>query len=173
MRISASMIILVCAVALSGCAQKSLRDLRPAGTGPDEFRILPNKPLTAPTDYAALPAPTPGGANLVDPTPQADLVAALGGNAAAVVPSGNGIPSGDAALVTAASRYGVEADVRASLAQQDAEFRRKARRSGRIKLFPVDRYEQAYRKETLEPFSANQAFRDRGFGTPTSPPAIP
>ena len=48
------------------------------GDGPDEFAILPSKPLQAPENYAELPAPTPGGTNLTDPTPEADMVVALG-----------------------------------------------------------------------------------------------
>ena len=70
------------AVALSGCANVGLRDLRSNGDGPDEFMILPNKPLQQPDDFAALPAPTPGGANRVDQEPLVDATAALGGNAA-------------------------------------------------------------------------------------------
>jgi hypothetical protein len=84
----------------------------------------------------------------------------------------NGIPAGDSALVTAASRHGVEPGVRESLAAADAKFRKRQRRTGRIKLFPVDRYEQAYRKQALEPFAVTEEFRRSGFGTPTSPPEV-
>lgn len=170
MRISPVHILLIGCVALTACGQKGLRDLRPSGTGPDEFRILPNKPLTAPQDYAVLPAPTPGGSNLVDPTPVTDAVVALGGRSEAL-DAGRGAPSSEAALITAASRYGVEPGVRATLAEQDAEFRRRQSRSTRFKLFPVDRYEQAYRRDALDPFQQNALFRNAGVATPTSPPA--
>ena len=169
MRISPFIIVLIGAIAVSGCGQKGLRNLSPTGPGPDEFMVLPNKPLTPPTSYSALPAPTPGGQNLVDPTPKADLVAALGGRASAMDPNA-GIPGADGALVTAASRYGVEPGVRNSLAQEDAKYRKRAARSGRIKLLPVDRYEQAYRKEAIDPFTENEKFRRSGYGTPSAPP---
>jgi len=170
MRISPFIFVLVSAIAVTGCGQKGLRDLRPNGPGPDEFMILPNKPLTPPADYASLPAPTPGGGNLVDPTPKQDLIVALGGRSSALNPDG-GIPGSDGALVTAASRYGVEPGVRASLAEEDAKFRKRASRSGRIKLLPVDRYKQAYQKQTLDPFQENEKFRRSGYGTPTAPPS--
>jgi DUF3035 family protein len=171
MRISPVHFLLIGCVALTACGQKGLRDLRPSGTGPDEFRILPSKPLTAPQDYAVLPAPTPGGKNLVDPTPEADAVAALGGRPEALDPS-QGAPSSESALITAASRYGVEPGVRTTLAQQDAKFRKRQSRSTRFRLFPVDRYEQAYRKDALDPFQQNSRFRNAGVATPTAPPAV-
>jgi hypothetical protein len=170
MRIPLAMIGLIGAVAVSGCVQKELRDIRSTGTGPDEFLILPPKPLTAPTDYAALPVPTPGGGNLTDTNPQAEAVAALGGKPSALVP-GTSIPASDSGLVTASSRYGVAADVRQTLASEDAAFLKRKRRGGKIKIAPVDRYEQIYSKQTLDPFAANAAFRRAGVATPSAPPA--
>jgi hypothetical protein len=169
MRIPLAMIGLIGAVAMSGCVQKELRDIRATGTGPDEFLILPPKPLTAPTDYAALPVPTPGGGNLTDTNPQAEAVAALGGKPSALVPSAS-IPASDAGLVTASSPYGVAADVRQTLASEDAAFLKRKRRGGKIKIAPVDRYEQIYSKQTLDPFAANAAFRRAGVATPSAPP---
>lgn len=169
MRVPLSLVILGAAVAVSGCSNQGLRDLRAPGTGPDEFMILPAKPLTAPQDYAVLPAPTPGGSNLTDQNPTADAVAALGGNPAALNPN-TGIPSSDAALVTAASRKGVSPNTRVALAEEDAKFRKRQARSTRFRLFPVDRYKQAYRKQSLDPFKQTELFRSRNAGTPTSPP---
>lgn len=169
MRISSGIVVLVCALAVSGCVQKNLRVLTNPGSGPDEFLVLPNKPLTPPTDFASLPAPTPGGNNLTDPTPQADLVASLGGKPSALQP-GTGIPAGDGALVTAASRFGVDPNVRETLAKEDAKQLKKARRSGKIKLVPVDRYELTYRKQALNPTSAADQFRRAGIATPSAPP---
>ena len=76
----------------------------------------------------------------------------------------------DGALVTAASRYGVEPDVRATLAAQDAAFRKRENRTARIKLFPVDRYSEAYKREALDPFAVSEAYRANGIATPSSPP---
>lgn len=169
MRIPVSVIILAGAVAVAGCSSKGLRSLRAPGTGPDEFKIMPVKPLTQPTDYKVLPAPTPGGSNLTDQHPEQDAVAALGGRPEAL--TAQGIAASDGALVTAASRNGVDPDIRETLAEQDAKFRHRQGRMTRIKLFPVDRYSQAYRKQAEDPFTMTELFRRRGYGTPTSPPA--
>ena len=164
MRRPLGMIILMTAVAVAGCSKTGLRDIRAAGPGPDEFMILPVKPLTAPTSYSELPTPTPGGANLVDPTPTADAVAALGGR------STSGIPAADGALVTAASRNGVDPTVRETLAEADAKFRKRQSRMTRFKLFPVDRYAQAYRRQAIDPYQQTEIYRNAGAGTPSSPP---
>lgn len=170
MRIPLGLIIVIVSVGLAGCARKPLHDLRNNSEGPDEFMVLPVKPLTAPTDYDVLPAPTPGGSNLVDQNPGADAIAALGGRASAATASG-GVPSSDGALVASASRYGVPSNTRATLAAEDAEFRRRQGRMTSIKLFPVDRYSQIYRREIMNAYDANTAFRRAGVETPTAPPA--
>lgn len=169
MKLPLAIIGLIGVVAASGCAQKQLRDIRATSTGPDEFLILPPKPLTPPADYAGLPTPTPGGSNLTDANPQSDAIAALGGKPSALVP-GQSIPASEAGLVTASSRYGVEANVRQTLAAEDAAFLKRKRRGGRIKIVPVDRYEQIYSRQTLEPFAVNEAFRRAGVATPSAPP---
>ena len=50
----------------------------PGSTGPDEFAIVPNRPLTIPATNA-LPPPQPGGTNPADPRPIAEAMAAMGG----------------------------------------------------------------------------------------------
>src|SRR5690606_24700895 len=89
-----------------------------SGRGPDEFAILPTKALEAPPDYRSLPAPTPGGSNRTDPTPEADAIAALGGRASA---KGT---AGEAALLAYAGRMGTDPSIRATLAADDLEWRR-------------------------------------------------
>ena len=76
-------------------------------------------------------------------------------------------------LVAQASRFGVPGDIRAALAERDAAFRKRQSRGTRIRLFPVDRYRQAYRREALDPFEEAERFRRSGFQTPTSPPERP
>lgn len=169
MRCRIGAVMLMGAVALAGCSSKGLRDLQPSGPGPDEFMIMPVKPLTAPKDYDVLPAPTPGGSNLVDTNPNAEAVAALGGRPSALDPNA-GIPASDGALVNASSRYGVESNIRTSLAEADAQFRKRQSRMTRLRLFRVDRYDQAYRKEALDPFDTTGIYRESNFGTPASPP---
>lgn len=161
-------IMLVAAVSVAGCSNKGLRLIQAPGPGPDEFLILPVKPLTAPTDYSNLPKPNPGGENLVDLNPTADAVVALGGRAEATEPGG--VPAADSALVTAASRHGVEPGVRETLSEADAKFRKRQSRMTRIRLAPVDRYEQAYRRQSLDPFPETERYRRAGAGTPSSPP---
>ncbi len=165
----AILVLTLAAVAVAGCSKRSLRDLQPPGAGPDEFSVLPVKPLTQPKDYAFLPAPTPGGGNLTDPTPKADAVVALGGSEAALNPNA-AIPSSDAALVTASSRYGVPANTRQVVEQDDADFRKRRGRWTGLRLFPVDRYEQVYQRQSIDPNAQTDAARARGIETPSSPP---
>lgn len=146
-----------------------LRQLNTPERGPDEFRVLPSKPLEAPESYTFLPVPTPGAGNRTDQNPSADAVAALGGNPAALVP-GNGIPSGDNAIVTYSSRYGVTANIRQVLAESDAEFRKRKGRFTNIRIVPVDRYNQAYEEFALDPFSEASRWRRAGIRTPSAPP---
>ena len=73
--------------------------------GPEEFAIVPTRPLELPPDLAQLPAPTPGGANITDPNPAGDAVAALGGNPGQLAQTGVG--AGDGALIAHAARAGV------------------------------------------------------------------
>ncbi|MFM2355908.1 MAG: hypothetical protein RLZZ528_1644, partial [Pseudomonadota bacterium] len=97
----------LCVLTLAACNRDrppELMNLRSQTQGPDEFSILPTKPLQMPEDIAALPEPTPGGANITDPTPEADAVAALGGNPEALTRTGIG--RSDGALVSHAARFG-------------------------------------------------------------------
>ena len=162
------------AVALAGCSQsgdgpRPLHDLRSNSGSPEEFAIVPNKPLVIPESMQALPTPTPGGANRTDPTPKADAVAALGGNPAALVP-GEGVAASDAALVQQATRYGTDPAIRQKLATEDAALRQ---RKGRFNwsLVPRDNYGNAYRRETLDPYAWLRRYRAAGARTPSAPPA--
>lgn len=168
MRLSLVAVIISGALVLGGCANKGLRQMESTSLGPDEFLILPNKPLTAPKDYEVLPPPTPGGVNLVDQNPNADAIVALGGRAPAAAT--NGVPASDGTLVAQASRYGVPSNTRASLAEDDAKFRKRQSRLSSFKLFPVDRYAQAYRKQNLDPYAETRRYRGAGYPTPSSPP---
>lgn len=153
---------------LSACAggDRGLRDLRSNGGGPDEFAVLPVAPLVMPTDVTTLPAPTPGGANLTDPTPNADAVAVLGGNPNALIP--NGAPARDGALITAAGRNGVDPAIRATLAAEDAAFRNRQTRFGLFR--GRNRYFGAYARQALDVYAELQRFRNAGVPTPSAPP---
>ncbi|MES0862277.1 DUF3035 domain-containing protein [Ruegeria sp. SCPT10] len=169
MRLSRAPYVLIFSAAVAACSNPGLRELTPPGDGPDEFSVLPVKPLTEPKDYAFLPAPTPGGSNLTDPNPKADAVLALGGNPAATNPNG-AIPASDSALVTASSRYGVPANTRQIVQAEDDEFRQRRGRWTGLRLFPVDRYQQVYERQALDPFAQTEAARRAGLETPSSPP---
>lgn len=165
--------ILVAVLALSACSRPQgdlqLRDRRNFGAGPDEFSVLPAKPLEMPTDMASLPAPTPGGTNLTDQNPLADGVAALGGRPAALTPQG--ITASDTALVRHVARNGVASDIRMTLAAEDDAFQRDRSRFTKIRLFrDVDRYHEVYSNEMTDPYAELQRFRRMGVATPSAPP---
>lgn len=155
---------------LAGCSSgdrepELLNISQPRALGPDEFAILPTKPLEMPENLASLPAPTPGGRNLADPTPEADAAAALGGNAAVLTRR-----AGDGALVAHASRYGVDPQIRARLAEADLQFRRD--NQGRLleRLFNVNVYYDAYETMSLDQYRELQRLRRAGIRTSGAPP---
>ena len=154
------------ALLLAGCSsseEPNLMNLTPPGNRPDEFAILPPKPLQMPETLAALPTPTPGGSNLTDPTPQADAVVALGGKP--------GAGGSDPALVAWTTRMGVDPTIRGSLAAEDTDFRR--RNPGKLlpRLFGQTTYYDAYRKSELDQQAELDYWRQRGVRTPSAPPA--
>lgn len=155
---------LCAALAVSACGKKDpqLLNIKSQQDGPDEFSVLPNKPLTLPDDYAALPEPTKGGANRTDVTPLADATRALGGNPDA--------GARDGGLVSYASRYGVTPGIRTALASEDLEYRRQ--NDGRVleRLFNVNVYFKAYRKQSLDQYAELERLRRLGVRTPSAPP---
>lgn len=163
-------IALAAVLALAACAGNKTPHLMNlhSGSTPDEFAILPNKPLQMPKDMSALPPPTPGGKNLADPTPIADAVAVLGGKPSAM--HSQTIPAADRALVAAATRFGVAPDIRQVLAAADLKFRRN--HNGRLldRLFGHTVYFQAYRPMELDQYKALAYWRARGLATPSAPP---
>jgi len=115
-----------------------------------------------PDNYTTLPTPTKGGTNLVDPTPLADATIALGGNPAGGIRDGG--------LVNHASRYGVSPGIRTALAKEDLEFRRK--NDGRLleRVFNVNVYFKAYRKQSLDQYAELERLRRLGVRTSSAPP---
>lgn len=164
-------VLAVVAVALSACGNRNKEPNLanfPRTKTPDEFTVLPNKPLEAPESYAALPTPTPGGGNRVDPTPTSDAIAALGGQPQIVARDGS-IDS-DGGLVNFASRYGRQADIRQVLAAEDLEYRRD--NDGRLleRWFNVNIYFKAYRDQSLDQHAELLRLRRLGIWTPAAPP---
>lgn len=155
-------------VTLAACGGKGdpqLMNLR-SGQGPDEFAIVPPKPLEMPESLSELPEPTPGGFNRTDQNPEADAAVALGGKPSAA----GGIPSGDAALYAHAARFGVDGGIRSTLASEDLQWRRD--KNGRVleRLFNVNVYYKAYRKQRLDQQAELARWRALGVRTSSAPP---
>lgn len=145
----------------------TLHDMRTNQRSPEEFSILPAKPLSEPESYTALPAPTPGGVNRTDQTPNADAVAVLGGNPARLTTGSGG---SDATLLSYAGRYGTDPNIRADLAAKDLELRKRGSRFT-WSIVPRDDYRRAYRRYILNPYTELARFRKMGVPTPSAPPA--
>ncbi len=145
-----------------------LLNIRSNTDGPDEFAILPGKPLQSPENFSDLPEPTPGGSNITDPTPRQDAVAALGGRPELIQRSGQ--PGPDGSLLSHAARFGIATDIRQQIAAEDLEFRRTHR--GRIleRLFNVNRYSRAYEDQALDRRAELLRMRRLGIRTPAAPP---
>jgi hypothetical protein len=157
--------VLAAAMALAACAPSGdvrLRSDRRAGTGPDEFAIVPPRPLEMPSDLSALPDPTPGGANRTDRDPLGDAIVALGGRP--------GAGGGDSALVAAGTRFGVSPTVREDLRAEDTEFRQRNRPRLLERWFGTDVYNRAYARQSIEQFPELDRLRGAGVRTPSAPP---
>lgn len=169
-----TVLMLLAAVIVAGCGgtrddEVSLRKIRHQGNGPDEFSIMPGKPLEMPADVAALPEPVPGGANRTDQDPVADGIAALGGNDGArrtTAPS-----AAHAGLIDRAGRFGRDPGIRQALAGEDREIRRQHGRVNLLRFLPTDDYTQAYKGQWLDAYAEEQRLRRRGVRTPAAPPA--
>lgn len=159
--------IAFCAVfLLAGCGGSDTPRLMNLRTkGPDEFAILPARELEMPTDLNALPAPTPGGSNRTDRAPLADAIVALGGR-----PDAGAAPAADAALFAHSTRFGTDANIRATLAAEDLDHRR--RNDGRLleRIFNSNVYLRAYEKQSLDQNAERAKWRARGLPTPSAPP---
>jgi len=157
-------------LALGACSQKEpqLMNLGSGDGGPDEFLIVPTKPLESPDDFSALPTPTPGGGTRTDPSPVADAVEALGGSRAQATHSS--MRSSEQGVVSFASRYGVAQGIRTDLAAADLEWRRK--HNGRLleRMFNVSVYFRAYEKMSLDQYLELARLRGLGIWTPAVPP---
>ena len=154
---------------LSACASSTpqLMNLRSTTGGPDEFAILPPKSLEMPVNLAALPPPTPGGANLTDRDPSGDAIAALGGTASK---PGAGTPAADAGLVGFVYRFGTPVNIRSQLAAEDLAWRQDNQGLLLQRLFNMNVYYLAYAPLALDPYAELSFWRNRGVATPAAPP---
>tara|TARA_B100001057_G_scaffold349996_1_gene351485 strand:+ start:82 stop:588 length:507 start_codon:yes stop_codon:yes gene_type:complete len=150
---------------LSACSSDDarLRDLYDVGTGPEEFAVLPSKPLKIPNNLKNLPVPDTAAGNLADPTPKRDLIVMLGGS----IDNSISIPEKDKNLLKYVSRAGVDTNIREELAEEDRNFLRRMGVLTSVKLFRVDRYNQIYRKMTLSAPKELERWRSLGVRTPS------
>jgi hypothetical protein len=155
------------ALALAGCGEGGLLGgLRTTGavSQPDEFMVLPTRPLEMPPNLAALPAPVPGATNRVAYRPRADAMAALSGRPAA---EGAAAPG----LVARVGR--TDPAIRTTLAAEDAEFRRANRPRLLDRWFRRDRGRIVYESVTLDADAEWRRLRAAGLRVPAAPPIAP
>jgi hypothetical protein len=142
--------------------------MRTTDGGPDEFSVIPARPLELP-ETLALVTPTPGGTNLADPTPEADAIAALGGNPAAQY--AGGVPANDTGLIAQVTRYGVDAGIRADLAERDASLRQRKKLSNFFNPLNRDRYFPLYAGQALDADAELARLAALGILVPNAPAA--
>lgn len=144
---------------------RPLLNLRGSAVAPDEFLVVPQKPLEMPADLATLPEPDPGATPRVQIDAEANLLAALGGRAQGV----SGIPAEDAAFVAAArASAGDTANIRAILQAEDAAFR-DARARKIARLTEDARAGDIYDRMLLDAFAELARLRALGVKTPSTP----
>lgn len=154
------------ATALAGCAsetQPRLMNTRAQTSSPDEFMVLPGKPLVMPDDLAQLPQPTPGAPSRTDPTPEIDAIVALGGNPARAARA-------DGGLMSHVTRFGAAPGIRQTLAAEDLEYRRQ--NDGRLleRWFNVNVYFEAYSAQSLDQYAELERWRRLGVRNVSAPP---
>lgn len=137
-------------------------------SGPDEFSIVPGKPLQKPESYTTLPPPNPGGPSRTDQNPKAEGIAALGGDPAAMARTG--VAPADAGLVRHAARYGTDPAIRQRLRAEDEQIRREYGRRNILRIGPRDDYTDAYKRQWLDSQAELERLRRAGVRTPTAPP---
>lgn len=152
--------------ALAGCGEGGLAGgLRRAGIAgtPDEFMVLPTRPLEMPENLAALPPPTPGVANRVDYQPRTDAIVGL---------TGRPPPPGNADGAVLVARAGPrDPAIRSELRAEDAEWRRTHHGLLFERLMSKDRDRVVYEQMILNAPDEWERMRARGVKVPAAPPS--
>jgi len=165
-RILAAATLLLAATAIAGCQGRGaagvLRSAGVAGT-PDEFMVLPTKPLEMPENLAALPPPVPGSPNRVDYRPHQDAVAGLTGRPALATTNAT-------ALVARAGP--VDPNVRAELASEDAAWRATHHGLFFERMFSRDKAVVVYQQMVLDAPAEIERLRRIGVEVPPPPPGV-
>lgn len=161
----ASAMLIAVAATLAGCSEGGLAGaLRSSGAGssPDEFMVLPTKPLEMPQSLASLPPPTPGRTSLADYQPRTDAIAGLTGRPG---------PRGTASAPALVARAGpADPQIRTTLATEDVEYRRTHQGLFFERLFVRNKEALVYREMTLDATAAFDQMRARGVRVPPASP---
>ncbi len=163
-------IILTLAGGLSACNRdgnngRPLLNLRQSAIAPDEFLVVPQKPLETAVDASVLPKPVPGAESRVTIDFEDNLMAALGGR----MRSSGRVPASEAALVSAArSNGGTTANIRDIMRDEDQAFREA--RSGKIDRLAKKRMAvTVYDQMLLDPEAEVLRLQAMGVKTPAIP----
>lgn len=165
-RAIAAATLLLAATAIGGCGGRGIAGgLRAAGIAgtPDEFMVLPTKPLEMPKDLTALPPPLPGTVSRVDYVPRQEAVAGLTGRPALAT-------TGAAGLVARAGP--VDPSVRTELAREDAEWRATHHGLFFERLFTRDKSALVYQDMVLDAPAELERLRRLGVETPPATPDV-
>ena len=158
---------LVAAASLAGCkGQNTLAGgLRAAGVGssPDEFLVLPTRPLEMPENLSALPPPAPGTPNRVDYQPKAEAIAGLTGR------SGGIATTNGAALVARAGPR--DPAIRSELAAEDVTWRQTHHGLLIPRLLAKDKNTVTYEAMLLNAPAEFERLRALGVQVPAAPPS--
>ncbi|WP_157966338.1 DUF3035 domain-containing protein [Oceanibium sediminis] len=133
---------------------------------PEEFAILPQKPLEVPEDLTTLPAPTPGAVSRVDLTPETDALVALSGR-----PEKAPAAASDNALLAAAGARGRQPGIRAQLSAEDEVYRENNRGLLLDRLFGKVSDGDIYGSQVLDPEAELLRLRALGIWVPQLPPS--
>ncbi len=157
---------LLAVTALAGCEGGLAGSLRSAGVGgsPDEFLVLPTRPLVIPSELESLPPPTPGSDNLVDYKPNEEAITGLTGRS--TVPQG----ANGQALVAAAGP--VDPHVRARLNGEDAVYREANRGLLLERWFAQNQEALIYETMILDAGDEYERFQSMGVRQPSAPPQL-
>lgn len=151
-------------LALGACEGGLAGGLRSSGvvSAPDEFMVLPTKPLEMPANLAALPPPTPGAPNRVDLRPHAEAIAGLTGRP--------GVPGNADGTVLVARAGAREPGIRQTLAVEDAEWRATHRGLLLERWLSNDQDAVTYQPMVLDAPAEFRRLRAAGVGVPAAPP---
>lgn len=103
-------------VSLIACSKNS------NSKGPDEFLVIPTKPLIMPDNYSNIPLPILGMINRVQYEPRKDILRAFGGNPN--LSASKKIKSNEIALLRVTTRRGVDQNIRKKLQTEDLALRK-------------------------------------------------